>query len=73
MPGYNFDYLELNPSKEEMLVPFNLITTKNKGNEKTTVDGENKKIKEKQENLNVKLKGGGLTKKELTEIVVKVF
>nr|CAD2153785.1 unnamed protein product [Meloidogyne enterolobii] len=28
MPGYAFDYLELNPSKEEMLVPFNLITTK---------------------------------------------
>uniref|UniRef100_A0A915MRA9 Uncharacterized protein n=1 Tax=Meloidogyne javanica TaxID=6303 RepID=A0A915MRA9_MELJA len=73
MPGYAFDYLELNPSKEEMLVPFNLITTKNKGNEKITVDGENKIIKEKQENLNVKLKGGGLTKKELTEIVVKVF
>uniref|UniRef100_A0A915LTE4 oleoyl-[acyl-carrier-protein] hydrolase n=1 Tax=Meloidogyne javanica TaxID=6303 RepID=A0A915LTE4_MELJA len=73
MTGYAFDYLELNPSKEEMLVPFNLITTKNKGNEKITVDGENKKIKEKQENLNVKLEGGGLTKKELTEIVVKTW
>uniref|UniRef100_A0A6V7V987 oleoyl-[acyl-carrier-protein] hydrolase n=1 Tax=Meloidogyne enterolobii TaxID=390850 RepID=A0A6V7V987_MELEN len=75
MPGYNFDYLELNPSKEEMLqkcFPFNL-STKNKENERVTVDGENKIIKDKQENLNVKLKGGGLTKEKLTEIVVKTW
>jgi len=72
MPGYAFDYLELNPSKEEMLVPFNL-SVKNKGNERVTVDGENKIIEEKQENLNVKFKSGGLTKEKLTEIVVKVF
>ncbi|CAK5071942.1 unnamed protein product [Meloidogyne enterolobii] len=75
MPGYNFDYLELNPSKEEMLqkcFPFNL-STKNKENERVTVDGENKIIEENQENLNVKLKGGGITKEKLTEIVVKVF